>query len=175
MDLKSITGTLALVAPMIATALGGPLAGMAVRTISGILLGKETGTEQEVAQALTSATPDQLLSLKKADQDFAAKMQELGIDLERLHQQDRASARQMQVEVRSWTPPLLAGMITLGFFGILGYMVHFGLPKSAGGEALLILLGSLGTAWVAVVQFFFGSSASSQRKDSTIDRMANGR
>ena len=36
------------VAPTIATALGGPLAGVAVKTLSNVLLGHENGSEDEV-------------------------------------------------------------------------------------------------------------------------------
>jgi len=70
------------VAPSIASAVGGPLAGMATRAISDALLGKPDGTEQELAEAAAKATPEQLLALKQAEQDFAIKMRELDIDLE---------------------------------------------------------------------------------------------
>ena len=43
------------VAPTIATAMGGPLAGMAVRTLSETLLGKPDGTEAELAAAAAAA------------------------------------------------------------------------------------------------------------------------
>ncbi len=60
MDFGKMGGLLAQVAPTIASALGGPLAGLAVKTLSSALLGTEQGSEQEVAAALSSATPDQL-------------------------------------------------------------------------------------------------------------------
>jgi hypothetical protein len=53
----------------------------------------------------------------------------------------------------------------LGFFGVLYYMLTMEAKPS---EALLIMLGSLGTAWAAVVNFWFGSSAGSARKTELI-------
>ena len=52
------------IAPTIATALGGPLAGIAVKTLSAVLLGHENGSEDDVKAAMTSASPDQLVALK---------------------------------------------------------------------------------------------------------------
>ena len=49
--------------------------------------------EQELAEAAARATPEQLLALKQAEQDFAVKMRELDIDLERIANEDRSSAR----------------------------------------------------------------------------------
>ena len=85
------------VAPSIATAVGGPLAGMATKMISEALLGKPDGTEDELLQAAKNATPEQLLALKKAEQDFAIKMRELDIDLERISNEDRNSARNREI------------------------------------------------------------------------------
>ena len=153
------------VAPTIATAMGGPLAGMAVRTLSETLLGKPDGTEAELAAAAAAATPDQLLALKNAENNFKLEMKKLDVDLERISAGDRDSARQMTVQTRDWTPRALAGVITVGFFGVLMYMLMFGLPAAGGGEAMLVMLGTLGTAWGAVVSFYFGSSAGSRAKD----------
>ena len=153
------------VGPSIATAMGGPLAGMAVRTLSETLLGKPDGTEAELAAAAAAATPDQLLALKNAENNFKLEMKKLDVDLERISAGDRDSARQMMVQTRDWTPRALAGVITVGFFGVLMYMLMFGLPAAGGGEAMLVMLGTLGTAWGAVVSFYFGSSAGSRAKD----------
>jgi hypothetical protein len=147
--------------------LGGPLAGIAVKTLSAVLLGHENGSEDDVKAAMTSASPDQLVALKKIDADFKAHMKELDIDLERIAAGDRDSARQMQRETKDWVPKLLAIVITIGFFGILVWMLVMGMPQT-GTEALLMMLGALGTAWTGVVNFYYGSSAGSKAKNDLL-------
>ena len=155
------------VAPTIATALGGPLAGIAVKTLSAVLLGHENGSEDDVKAAMSSASPDQLAALKKIDADFKAHMKELDIDLERIAAGDRDSARQMQRETKDWTPKALAFFITFGFFGALIWIMVFGIPQT-GTEVLLMMLGSLSTSWTGVVQFYYGSSAGSKAKNDLL-------
>jgi len=156
------------IAPSIATALGGPLAGIAVKTLSNALLGHESGTEEDVANALQNASPEQLSVIKKIDADFKVRMKELDIDLERISAGDRDSARQMQRDTKDWVPKVLAVVITLGFFGILIWMLLNGMPKT-GTEALLMMLGALGTAWTGVVNFYYGSSAGSKAKTDALN------
>ncbi len=159
------------VAPSIASAVGGPLAGMATKAISEALLGKPDGTEEELAQAATKATPEQLLALKKAENDFALQMRELDIDLERIAGADRDSARNREIKTKDWTPKLLAGGITVGYFGVLFYMLTHGLPTTGGSEAMLVMLGTLGTAFGGVMAYYFGSSAGSKEKTEAMNRM----
>lgn len=159
------------VAPSIASAVGGPLAGMATKAISEALLGKPDGTEEELAQAATKATPEQLLALKKAENDFALQMRELDIDLERIAGADRDSARNREIKTKDWTPKFLAGGITVGYFGVLFYMLTHGLPTTGGSEAMLVMLGTLGTAFGGVMAYYFGSSAGSKEKTEAMNRM----
>ena len=165
--LKQFGPLLSSVAPSIATALGGPLAGLAVKSLSKALLGAEDFSEEAVMEAMATASPEQLAAVKKIDADFKVQMKSLDIDLERIAVDDRKSARDMQKETRDWIPRALAVSVTAGFFAILIYMLVYGLPTS-GNEALLLLLGALQTAWGGIIAFYFGSSSGSQKKDAMI-------
>ena len=165
--LKTFGPLIGSVAPTIATALGGPVAGMAVKAISGALFGHDSATEEEIRTVLANPTGDQLAALKKIDADFAVQMKSLDIDLERIAAGDRDSARDMQKETKDWIPRALAVSVTVGFFAILLYMLVYGLPTT-GNEALLLLLGALQTAWGGIIAFYFGSSSGSQKKDQMI-------
>jgi len=168
---EAILNLVRTVAPSIASAVGGPLAGMATKAISEALLGKPDGTEDELAAAAARATPDQLLALKKAENEFMLQMRELDIDLERISNEDRDSARNREIKTRDLTPKILAGFITAGYFGVLFYMLTHGLPTTGGSEAMLVMLGTLGTAWGGVVAYYFGSSAGSKEKTEAMNRM----
>lgn len=157
------------VAPTIALAAGGPFGPIAAAAIHAAL---GTTDEKSAETALLSATPEQLLALKQADQAFQIRMEELGIQEEQLVYQDIANARAREIAIKDMTPAILAYAVTVGFFGVLGWMLYKGIPSNAGGEALLVMLGSLGTAWAGIVAYFFGSSAGSASKSDALNRIA---
>jgi len=153
------------IAPTIATAIGGPLGGLAYEAISKVL-----GISQDDAKKMLDdgkLTADQIASVQQAEIALKAKAQELGLDFEQLAVQDRKSAREMQTNTHSFIPPALAIMVTLGFFGIL---VGLMMETFKTSDALLLMLGSLGTAWTAIMSFYFGSSAGSQAKDAMLHK-----
>jgi hypothetical protein len=173
--LKTFGPLIGSVAPTIATALGGPVAGMAVKALSNAFFGHGDASQDEIQSALANPTADQLAALKKIDADFKIQMKSLDIDLERIAAGDRDSARQMQMATKSWLPEALAILVTAGFFGIIIYILRSGLPES-GREAVLLLLGSLGTAWTSIMAFYFGSSAGSQKKTEALtNALGNGK
>jgi len=151
------------VAPTIATALGGPLAGLAVEAVS-----KAIGIDPKDVQSTIESgklTADQIGQIKLAEIEMAARAQELGLDFEKLSVEDRKSAREMQSTTKSIIPSVLALSITVGFFGILvGLMTE----QFKTSDALMMMLGSLGTAWTGIIAFYFGSSAGSQAKDQLL-------
>lgn len=175
MDWKDLVRT---AAPLIGTALGGPAGGAALSFLGDKLLGKPNATEAEVAAHVRDMAPDQQIRLTQLQNDFKVAMGQQGIDLERLHiqaqqieAQDRDSARNMQVQTRSLMVPALAILITIGFFSVLGLMIFKELPQQ-GRDALMIMLGTLGTAWGAVVAFYFGSSKGSADKTQAMMQAA---
>lgn len=165
--------TVGAVAPTIATALGGPLAGLAVKAIAGIFGLGEEPTDAQLSAAVSGATPDQLLALKKADQDFAVHMRELDVDLERISADDRNSARQREIAVRDWVPGVLGVLTVTGYFVVLTLMA-WGLVKDnvTKSEAFLIMLGGLIAMTKDIYSYFFGSSAGSRDKDGTIKALS---
>jgi hypothetical protein len=158
------------VAPMLGTAIGGPFGALAGTAISAAI-GTPQGDDKAAESALLAASPDALVKLKQAEQDFQVQMRTLGISEEKLVYDDIANARTRDMSVRDSTPAVLAYAITLGFFGTLGFMLWNGKP-AVGGDALLVMLGSLGTAWAGVVSFYFGSSLGSAQKDRVLGTVA---
>jgi hypothetical protein len=162
-----VLGVLGAVAPALATAVGGPLAGAAVRAIGSALGLPDGTTASAVSAAVLGATPDQLLALKKADNDFAQQMKQLDVDFAKLSSEDAASARAREIAVHDHTPSLLAFALTAGFFGLLGLMAFHALPTE-NMTAVNVMLGALGTAWMAAMNYFFGSTYGSKTKDAML-------
>lgn len=163
-DVMDVVGA---AAPLLATALVGPVGGVAVRAISQGLLGRDDGTEQEVLDAIRVATADDLIKLKGIEHEFALKMKEAGVTLERIASDDRDSARRRQASMRDWTPSFLGLAIIVGFFGVLVAIMFYDLPEGA-TEVFTVLLGALAALVTQVANYFFGSSAGSARKNEMI-------
>ena len=151
------------IAPTIATALGGPLAGLAVDAVSKAIGIDPKDVQNTISEGKLSS--DQIASIKQAEIEMAARAQELGLDFEKLAVDDRKSARDLQATTQSWIPGAMAIIVTIGFFGILIGLMMETLKTS---EALMLMLGSLGTAWTGIIAFYFGSSAGSQKKDELL-------
>jgi hypothetical protein len=170
--MSKITDIIGKVAPTVATVLGGPFAGMAIELLGGAL-GIGEPTQAKIANVLTNSqlTGDQLLALKKAELDLQAQLEANGIRLEEVAAHDRDSARQREVAVKDWTPKVLALMVTVGFFGVLSWLLVQGKPAQ-GGDALLVMLGALGGAWTSIIAYYYGSSSGSAQNRETIAKLA---
>ena len=156
---KLLTNIIGSVAPTLGTALGGPLGGMAGDVISKVL-----GVDNNPAsleKAIATATPEQLLEIKKAEKDFEAKMKALDVDLYKLETQEKQDAR--KTFSKDWTARII-GIAMVG--GFLGYIFLVTLqPPEQNSEALInLVLGYLGGLASAVISFYFGAS-NKQDKD----------
>lgn len=181
LDWKSLVGS---VSPVLATALGGPLAGAAVKLLADKVLGRPDATEGEVAETLSSGslTGDQIVALKAAEQDFKLEMVKLEQASEVARLQDTADARRQTVALAesgssiAWGAPVISCIITAGFFTCI-FMVFFrgdDLPENL-TSLINYLFGALTTGFVGVTQYWLGSSAGSKRAGDTIRAIAEKR
>lgn len=167
------------VAPTIAKATLGPFGGLAATAISAIL-GTPPADEQAMNAAFLAATPDQLLALKKAENDFQAQIKTLGISEDKLAFDDTASARQMQAATRDPIVGQLAWLNVGGFLAmsigvvvaIIAWPDQVAKVPAAAWATLGTIYGYLGKSASQSETFFFGSSAGSQAKDATLADIA---
>lgn len=148
---------------------------------SGGIKGLADGASDLIGKFVEDPTKKAELTqqLAQLQSDQLTKMAELSEQQYEAGLKDNDSARQMQIAALkqdSWFAKnqihILSIVITLGFFGLLTYMVKFDVPP-ANKDMLNIMLGSLGAAWLQVVSFYFGSSKSSQAKDDTINKLSS--
>jgi len=116
---------------------------------------------KSIEKAIAEATPEQMLQLKKAEQDFEKQMKELDVDVYKLEAQEKQDARKHFS--KDWTTRIM-GIATLG--GFLGYIFLVTLqPPEQNSEALInLVLGYLGGLASAVISFYFGASQSKEDK-----------
>lgn len=148
--LKNIIGA---VAPTLGTALGGPMGGMAANMIADVL--GVPNNPKSIEKAMAEATPEQMLELKKVEQDFEVKMKELEVDVFKLETEDVQDARGKFS--KDWTARIM-GIIVVG--GFMGYIFLVTLqPPEQNSEALInLVLGYLGGLASAIISFYFGAS-----------------
>ena len=126
--------------------------------MAGDVVAKVLGCDnspKSIEKAIQNATPEQMLELKKAEQDFELQMKELDVDVFELETKDIQDARSRFS--KDWTTRIM-GIATLG--GFLGYIFMVTIqPPEQNSEALInLVLGYLGGLASAVISFYFGAS-----------------
>jgi len=145
------------IAPAVATAVGGPLGGLAVTALAN-----KFGVADDV-KAVTTAI--------LGDPEAASKLAELDLRQFELENADRDSARHMQETALTQDDKFAKHFIYwFAWFWSVGSMVYFfaitfGQVPASGKDFGNIILGFLlGTAVATIISFFYGSSKSSKDK-----------
>jgi hypothetical protein len=153
------------IAPTLATALTGPLGGAAVKAIAD-RFGVEDSVEA-VAKAIAG------------DPEATAKLQELELEYAKLDNEDRASARAMQIAALQQDDWLAKNFIYIftavwSIFAMTYFaFVTFGTVAESGIRMADTILGVLiGTVLTGFFNFFFGSSKGSKDKSDALMRGA---
>lgn len=161
------------IAPTVASALGGPLAGLAVTAV-GAAFGWSDATKDKVLDTLQTGnlTADQITALKVAEIEMVKNEREFGFKFAELEIRDRESARSMQIATKSSTPEVLSWVVIVSTVVLEGYVLLVGLPPEAPELVVGRILGTLDMAFATVLAFWLGTSKSSQTKDATIAAQA---
>jgi hypothetical protein len=156
-------------APTLATALGGPLAGLAVQAI-GSALGMSEATQEKITEVLQSGqlTGEQIAAIKIAEMQLKTQEQELGFKFADLEVKDRDSARQREVQTKDNTNKILAFVIIGAFIAMVGATL-MGWTKA---ESVLAgtLIGYLSAKAEQVLSYYFGSTKGSADKTQLLAR-----
>jgi hypothetical protein len=155
--IKNMVGALA---PTLGSALGGPLGGQAASVIAGVLGCKSD--PKSINQAIQSATPEQMLELKKAEQNFELQMKELEVDVFKLEVADKQDAR--GAFSKDWTARIIGIAVVGGFMGYI-FLVTLQPPEQNSEALINLVLGYLGGLASAIISFYFGASNTPDKKD----------
>ena len=153
--------TLAAIAPTLATALGGPMAGAATKFIADKLLGNEDASQDDIESAILNASPADLTKLKELDNEFKLGMRKLDIDIFGLTVEDKGNAREHNKD--SNMPAVLSVSLTLFIIGIVCALFYIEPPKGA-ESVLFMLLGVVIKEWSNSMHYWYGTTRSSAEK-----------
>lgn len=157
--------TLKALAPTVASALGGPLAGAAITAI-GAAIGVDSPTKDGIEKALIKGqlTPEALAKLQELELDYKNQEAERGFKFSELEFKDRDSARNMATATHSLTPSVLTWIIVMLTLLAEGALLFNQVPHGTDPIIVGRVLGTMDAALMLVLGFWFGSNSNSQRK-----------
>jgi uncharacterized membrane protein YeaQ/YmgE (transglycosylase-associated protein family) len=153
MKFSAIKGIVGGLAPTLGATLGGPLGATAGKVLAEVL-GCDPSAKA-IDDRLRQATPEDLVAIKEAELKYAAKMEELGVDMFELETIDKQDARRHFAG--DWTARAIGILSILGFIAYI-FTVTI-MPPTANSETIgSLVLGYMGGMVSAVISFYFGAS-----------------
>ena len=142
-------------APTVAEAAGGPLAGMAVKMVAS-KMGSPNASVEEIEKILETQ-PEKAVLVKQADADFQNRLKEMEINLEsfKTEVEDRKDARKTFGD--DPVPKIFAMVALIGFLGYV-FMVTIQPPDANDDGVVNLILGYLGGLVSGISAYFFGGS-----------------
>lgn len=168
------TTVLKSIAPTVATALLGPLGGVAVSAL-GNVLGVSEATQDKIADVIKSAgmTPEQITALKQLEQEYQNTEKERGFKYAELSFQDRDSARKANVAGGTQRPlfwlSLLLLCVTIGSEAIV---LFHGYPPETSDLVVGRVLGLMDAVAMLVLSYWYGTTNGSAQKSELLAQKA---
>ncbi len=164
--MSGFTDILKTLAPTVASAFLGPLAGPVIAA-AGEIFGISEPTQDKIAAVIESGqmTGEQVARLRELEIRLKGEEAERGFKYAELEFKDRDSARQMQIATRSYTPEVLSWLIIGATLALEGYVLTQGIPAQVSDIVAGRILGTLDMAFGTVLAFWLGSSYGSRMKD----------
>jgi len=163
---------LSAIAPTVATAVAGPLGGMAVSAIGGIL-GIDKPTQKSIETAFTAGqiTPDHIAAIKELELKYQNDEKERGFKYSELVYKDVDSARKLGIAMGSETPTILSYIILIGGGILLGCVVGGAIKTTVDNAAMIgTVIGYVVSEMKQVLTYWFGSSQGSvDNRNALID------
>jgi hypothetical protein len=129
------------------------MGGMAANMIADVL--GCPNNPKAIEKAVAEATPEQMLELKKAENNFDIQMKELEVDVFKLEVADGQDARNKFG--KDWTARIMGIAVVGGFMGYI-FLVTLQPPEQNSEALINLVLGYLGGLASAVISFYFGAS-----------------
>jgi hypothetical protein len=162
--------TLKSLAPTVATAVLGPMGGMAVSAL-GNLLGIPDATQSKIADAIKTATltPEQVVQLKQLELEFKTKEQEMGVKFSEIAFQDRDSARKANVAGGAQRPVVYFCMALVFIaMGLEFYVFVNGVPDGTHDIIAGRVLGFFDMIGGSALAYLIGTTVGSQQKNDLL-------
>ena len=162
--------TIKKLAPTVASALGGPLAGIAVTAI-GELFNIASPTTAKIQEAIEngSLTGEQISGIRQLELKLKSEEAERGFKYAELEFKDRDSARNMNIQTGAKTPAVLTWIIVAIVLGLEGMILFNGMPVGVSEIVTGRILGTLDMSLMMVLAFWFGTTYGSGRKTDLLN------
>lgn len=151
-----------------------------------MLVGKKLDVEPtpEAIQKKLETDPDSIIKLRELQYKHEAELGELAIKSQSLNNAEMANARSREIDILSaskgpdgkialagtiavFMPSVLSLVVVCGFFAVIAAIIHY--PMESGDkDVLFLLLGTLASAFGAVLSYYFGTTSGSREKDKTL-------
>ena len=168
------------VSPVLAGAIGSPVASLAVGLITKYVFGEDqpvNANKDDILMRLKNLTPEIVAQIKQAENEFLKIQNEYNLQISQLQFQDTAGARDMALK-SSIKPQLIISIVVILTYLAIFYFISTNLTAEKEINQMMAgtfieLLGVMTTAIPTILSFWFGASKTDQENShsNNISRM----